>query len=96
MILPFHKHDGEALHRMFNAVQPGSYLRPHRHIDPPKAEVFIVLRGALALFVFEDDGRIREQVRLAAGSDRFGVDLAPGLFHSFIALEPDTWVAVAT
>jgi cupin fold WbuC family metalloprotein len=90
VILPFHKHDGESLHRMFNAVQPGSYLRPHRHLDPPKAEVFIVLRGALALFVFEDDGRVRECLRLAAGSERFGIDLAPGLYHSFLALAPDT------
>ena len=90
VILPFHKHDGEILHRMFNAVQPGSYLQPHRHVDPPKAEVFIVLRGALALFVFEDDGRVRECLRLAAGSEQFGIDLAPGLFHSFLALEPDT------
>lgn len=90
VILPFHKQDDDPLHRMFNAVQPGSYLRPHRHIEPPKAEVFLVLRGALALFVFEDDGRIRECVRLAAGSDRFGIDLAAGLYHSFLALEPDT------
>jgi cupin fold WbuC family metalloprotein len=90
VILPFHKHDQEPLHRMLNAVQPGSYLRPHRHLSPPKAEVFIVLRGALALFVFEDDGRIRRCLRLAAGSESFGVDLAPGLYHSFFALEPDT------
>jgi len=90
VILPFHKSDADPLHRMFNAAQPGSYVRPHRHIDPPKAEVFLVLRGALALFVFEDDGRVRECVRLCAGSERFGIDLGPGLFHSFVALEPDT------
>lgn len=90
VILPFHKHGGESLHRMFNAVQPGSYLRPHRHIDPPKAEVFLVLQGALAMIVFEDDGRVRECFRLEAGGERFGVDLGPGLYHSFFALEPDT------
>jgi len=90
VILPFHKQDDELLHRMLNAVQPGSYLQPHRHLSPPKAEVFIVLRGALALFVFEDDGRIRHCVRLAAGSESFGIDLAAGLYHSFFALEPDT------
>jgi hypothetical protein len=29
-------------------------------------------------------------LRLRAGSERFGVDLVPGVYHSFIALEPDT------
>jgi cupin fold WbuC family metalloprotein len=90
VILPFHKDDADPLHRMFNAAQPGSYVRPHRHVTPPKAEIFLVLRGALALFVFEDDGRIRECIRLEAGSERFGVDLGPGLYHCFIALTPDT------
>lgn len=90
VILPFHKSDADPLHRMFNAAQPGSYVRPHRHVTPPKAEIFLVLRGALALFVFEDDGRIRDCVRLEAGGERFGVDLGPGLYHCFIALVPDT------
>ena len=29
-------------------------------------------------------------MRLAAGGGSFGIDLAPGLYHSFFALEPDT------
>jgi cupin fold WbuC family metalloprotein len=90
VILPFHKHDGEALQRMLNAVQPDSYVRPHRHLDPPKAEAWILLRGALVFFTFEEDGRVRDCVRLAAGSDRFGVDLGPGVYHTFVALDPDT------
>ena len=90
VIQPFHKGPRDPLHRMLNAVQPGSYVRPHRHLDPPKAEAFIVLRGSLAFFSFSEDGEVRECVRLAADGARFGVDLVPGVFHSFIALEPDT------
>ncbi|MBK5930295.1 DUF6159 family protein [Halochromatium salexigens] len=41
------KHDDAPLHRMVNAMQPGSYARPHRHSNPPKAEAFIVLSGAV-------------------------------------------------
>ena len=77
---------------MLNAVQPGSYVWPHRHLDPPKAESFIVLRGSLAFFSFSEDGEVRECVRLAADGARFGVDLVPGVFHAFIALEPDTLI----
>jgi cupin fold WbuC family metalloprotein len=90
VILPFHKDASDPLHRMLNAVQPGSYIRPHRHLDPPKAEAWILLRGAAAFFTFEDDGRVRDCVQLTAGGELFGVDLIPGVYHSFIALEPDT------
>ena len=38
--------------RMLNAIEPGSYVRPHRHMDPPKVEMFTLLRGCLALFFF--------------------------------------------
>lgn len=90
VILPFHKRESDPLHRMLNAVQPDSYIRPHRHLDPPKSEAWILLRGSVAFFTFEDDGRVRECLRLKAGSARFGVDLVPGVYHSFVALEPDT------
>lgn len=92
VILPFHKREDEPLHRMLNAVTPASYIRPHRHLDPPKAEAFVVLRGALAFFTFEDDGRIRACVEVAADGEVFGVDLAPGVYHTFVALAPETVV----
>lgn len=90
VILPFHKQASDPLHRMLNAVQPGSYVRPHRHLDPPKAEAWIVLRGRLVFFTFDEAGNVTQRVELAAGSAQFGVDLSPGVFHTFIALEADT------
>jgi len=51
VIQPFHRDESAALQRMFNAVQPDSYIPPHRHFDPPKAESWIALRGALAFFL---------------------------------------------
>jgi cupin fold WbuC family metalloprotein len=77
---------------MFNAVQPGSYIAPHRHLDPPKDESWIVLQGALAFFTFDEQGKIEECCEVRSGSDVFGVDLEPGVYHSFFALEPDTVV----
>jgi len=71
-------------------VEPHSYVRPHRHLAPPKDEAWIVLRGSLAFFTFEDDGRIRDALTLAAGTDAFGVDLVPGVYHSLVALSSGT------
>ncbi len=92
VIQPFHRTESATLQRMFNAVQPDSYIPPHRHLDPPKAESWIVLRGALAFFTFDEQGAIAECVEIRAGGEIFGVDLEPGVYHTFFALEPDTVV----
>jgi len=92
VIQPFHRSESATLQRMFNAVQPDSYIPPHRHLDPPKAESWIVLRGALAFFTFDDQGAIGECLEIRAGGEIFGVDLEPGVYHTFFALEADTVV----
>lgn len=90
VILPLHKSEAEPLQRMFNVIQPDSYVRPHRHVEPPLTESWVLLRGAAAFFTFEDDGRVRDCIRLEAGGDLFGVDMEPGPYHGLVALEPDT------
>jgi cupin fold WbuC family metalloprotein len=92
MILPFHQSAGDSLHRMFNALQPESYVQPHRHLDPPKAETVVVIKGAICFVVFSDRGDITDWSVLSAGDDAFGIDAAPGLYHTFFALQPDTVV----
>lgn len=90
MIAPLHRSLDDPVHRMLNAIQPGSYMRPHRHLDPPKPEAWIVLRGRLLFVTFHDDGKIDRHLVLAAGSGQFGVDLVPGRYHTLAALAPDT------
>jgi cupin fold WbuC family metalloprotein len=92
VILPFHKSSSESLHRMFNAMQPGTYVRPHRHLSPPKTEGFLVLRGALDFILFDEHGEIERVERLQAGSETFGLDLEAGLFHAFLVRAPDTLI----
>jgi cupin fold WbuC family metalloprotein len=78
--------------RLLNAVQPGSYIRPHRHRDPGKSESFVVLTGEIAFFRFRDDGEVEEARRIGPGRDIRAVDLLPGVWHCFLALRPDTVV----
>jgi len=77
---------------MLNALQPGSYVRPHRHLNPPKAESTVLLRGKIGFVTFLADGSIDRHWVLAAGAACFGVDCHPGVFHTVFALEPDTVV----
>jgi cupin fold WbuC family metalloprotein len=92
IILPFHKSHEDAFQRMLNTIQPGSYIRPHRHIDPPKAESILVLRGALCFIVFTDRGLVERHFDLRFDGPRIGVDMEPGIWHTFFALAPDTVV----
>lgn len=92
IILPFHDNADNTLHRMLNAIQPGSYIRPHRHMDPPKDEAVVALRGAFLFYTFHEDGTVDQVRRVAAGTASFGIDVKAGVFHTFIAMEPDTVV----
>lgn len=90
MILPFHKSNADPLHRMFNGMQPQTFIQPHRHSNPPKAESILVIRGALCVVIFDSSGSVEQMIDVAAGSDVFGIDIEPGIYHTFLILKPDT------
>ena len=71
--------------RLINAMLRGTYVVPHRHLTPPKIESFLVLRGRLAFFVFDDDGRIARRLLLEPGATP-GVDIPPGVWHTLTPL----------
>jgi cupin fold WbuC family metalloprotein len=89
-----HAEDGETLHRMLNALQPGTYVRPHRHLTPPKAEAFILLSGRLGFVAFDDAGNFGRDdcLVLDAAAGSLAVDVPAGTWHAILALAPDTVV----
>lgn len=86
----FHPDDGFPAHRLLNAIEPGSWLPPHRHLDPAKDESIIVIAGVLGVILFDDAGRVVEARRLAPGGDCCGVDIPHGTWHTVMALAPGT------
>lgn len=88
--LNFHTELCAPSQRMLNALEPGTYVRPHRHTTPPRAETFIALQGRLALCMFTDLGELEQVVVLGSGTGVFGVDVPPGLWHCVICLESAT------
>ena len=83
--LNFHPRDESACHRLLNAMEPDSYVPPHRHLDPEKDETFVVLRGRFGVVTFDDSGRVLVARVLGAG-DTPGVTLPAGTWHSIVAL----------
>ena len=82
----------EPCQRLFNAIEPGSYIRPHRHLSVPREELLVAVRGLMALVTFDDAGTVQRIVRF--GSEKYGADLAVGVelpsqtWHTILALVP--------
>lgn len=73
--------------RMLVAMEPDSYVPPHRHRQPAKPELLSVLRGSIAVLLFNDDGSIKQVVRCEAGSGTTGCDIPAGVWHNIISLQ---------
>jgi len=86
----FHSDDTQPGHRLLNAIEPGSYIMPHRHLDPNKSETMVVLRGTLGLVTFDDAGKVVESARVSHGGTPMGMDIPFGTWHTVFALEPGT------
>lgn len=78
------------LQRMLNAIEPGSYVRPHRHLNPPKVEVFLMLKGRAAIVLFDNDGTVLDSQILTPDDECRGVEFAPEQYHTIISLETGT------
>ena len=90
-IIRLHEHE-EPVQRMLNAIEPESYVRPHRHTGPHKHEVVVALRGSLLLVRFGEDGSPLEGYVVAASGPTYGVEVPVGAWHTIVSLEPGTVV----
>ena len=86
----FHPSHADPTHRFLNAFLRGTYVAPHRHIAIPKPEAFLVLRGELVCFLFDDAGNVEARHVLGRGGV-LGIDVPQGTWHT---LAPATDVAV--
>lgn len=89
-----HSSHDEPCQRLFNAIGMDSYIRPHRHLLDPRRELLMVIRGSLAVLLFDGHGRIDRVVCVSAQAGAtvapaaVGVEVEPGEWHTVIALEP--------
>jgi cupin fold WbuC family metalloprotein len=72
---------------MLNAMESDPYASPHKHENPDKREVFIILRGSVVAFFFDDAGNITEKILLNNEKGVHGVEVPPGKWHSIMSLE---------
>lgn len=83
----------EKVQRFVNVLQPGTYVRPHRHERPPEIngfEFFLVLQGELGILILNENGQILAQERVSDTGPTRGIELPEGTIHTLVALRPDT------
>jgi cupin fold WbuC family metalloprotein len=87
-------HDlSEKVQRFVNLLQPGTYVRPHRHLRPDAVngfEFFVVIQGELGIIILNEDRQIIHKERVSAAGPTRAIELPEGTIHTLVALAADT------
>lgn len=78
----------DPVQRLFNAMEPGTVLPIHRHVDT--AETYLVVRGALKVLVYAPDGTLTEERELNPAKGNYGAHVPAGQWHTVEILEKGT------
>jgi cupin fold WbuC family metalloprotein len=81
----FHPELSDPVQRLLNALEPWTYIRPHKHTT--KEESFVLLRGTILAVSFNDDGTIRDHAILSATTGIQGIEFEENTFHMLTSLE---------
>lgn len=85
--LNLHHSPSEPCQRLLNAIEPESYIHPHRHPTYRTNECLIALRGELALLTFDDAGEVLASHRFGGARATLAVvELEPHSWHTVLAL----------
>jgi cupin fold WbuC family metalloprotein len=84
--------EADLVQRFVNVLQPGTYVRPHRHLREIAGtgfECFVVLQGAIGLILFDGEGEACRWEKLEATGPLRGIELEEVTYHSLVALSRD-------
>lgn len=81
--LNLHAELSDPVQRLAIAMEPGTYIRPHRH--PHTFEILLPLRGRFVVLNFDDQGRVTQRVVL--GEDCSALEMPANVWHSVLSLD---------
>lgn len=84
-----HPELSDPVQRLFNAMQPLSYVQPHRHFGSDSWEAFVLVRGEGVALTFDEAGYVTHRAHLSTDGDKM-VEIPASTFHTVQALQPDT------
>lgn len=90
IILPIHREQDARVQRMINFLQPGTYIRPHKHPLEHAIESLVLVQGSIRFYTFDEDGNVLTKNKIQSKPLPGVVDIEPKVWHSFIVLEANT------
>lgn len=88
--LNFHATSEDSVQRLLIALQPETYIAPHRHLQAWKWELLVVLQGAVRIQIFDDDAYIIKNIDLQPGNACMGLELPALSWHSLVCTRSGT------
>jgi cupin fold WbuC family metalloprotein len=88
--LNLHPQLSDPIQRLFNAIEPESYVRPHCHSDPPRWEVFVAIRGSAVVLTFDDSGAVSQRTVIGPSEPAAAVEIPGEVWHTVASLAPGT------
>ena len=85
-----HPQLNDPVQRLLNAMEPGTYVQPHRHPQDDKWELFVIIQGKAIVVMFDDDGRITQRIDLNSNGPIFAVEIPTNTWHSVASLKTGT------
>jgi cupin fold WbuC family metalloprotein len=85
-----HPELSDPVQRLCVAVEPETYIQPHRHTNPATSEVFLVLRGSVAVLFFDEQGMVIDRIVLMAGGPVMAAEIPACTWHTAASLEKGT------
>jgi cupin fold WbuC family metalloprotein len=86
--LNFHERETHPCQRLLNAIVPGSYVRPHRHVLENKEEFMMIVRGCLGVILYDELGNVTGKMKLEENGPVRAVSIPIGVYHTAVALKP--------
>lgn len=88
--LNYHEELSDPLQRLLNAMEPNTYVQPHKHETPDKREFFTILRGKALVVLFNDSGEITNHCVLSVKDEVLGIEIPAKIWHTVIIIEKNT------
>lgn len=78
-----HKELSDPIQRLAIAMEPGTYIRPHQHVQT--WELLTSLRGRFVVLNFDNDGSVIDRNTL--GEDTSVVEISESIWHAVLSLD---------
>jgi cupin fold WbuC family metalloprotein len=80
----------DPVQRLFNAMEPATYVRPHRHPSDDRWEFFQIVSGRAAVLTFDQQGTVRDKVVLSQSGPNIAIEIPGNEWHTIVSLQPGT------